>query len=62
MILVSFPCDEYIDQPKLTEQKNPFEYIVPPPPPPRGVGTTMRRHSNLGQIVQKVLEPEVFFH
>ena len=23
--------DEYIDRPKLTEQKNPFEYIVPPP-------------------------------
>ena len=26
--------DEYIDRPKLTEQKNPFEYIVLPPPPP----------------------------
>ena len=23
--------DEYIDRPKLTEQKNPFDYIVPPP-------------------------------
>ena len=23
--------NEYIDRPKLTEQKNPFEYIVPPP-------------------------------
>ena len=26
----------YIDRPKLTEQKNPFEYIVPPPPPKWG--------------------------
>ena len=32
MIPVSTLCDEYIDRPKLTEQKNPFEYIVPPPP------------------------------
>ena len=23
--------DDYIDRPKLTEQKNPFEYIVPAP-------------------------------
>ena len=33
MIPVSTLYDEYIDLPKLTEQKNPFEYIVPPPPP-----------------------------
>ena len=41
MILVSTLYDEYIDRPKLTEQKKkPVEYIVPPPPPPpRGVGT-----------------------
>ena len=32
MIPLTFLCDEYIDRPKLTEQKNPFEYIVPPPP------------------------------
>ena len=32
MIPLIFLCDEYIDRPKLTEQKNPFEYIVPPPP------------------------------
>ena len=31
MIPVSTLYDEYIDRPKLTEQKNPFEYIVPPP-------------------------------
>ena len=23
--------DDYMDRPKLTEQKNPFEYIIPPP-------------------------------
>ena len=37
MIPVSFLYDEYIDRPKLTEQKkNPVEYIVPPPPLKRG--------------------------
>ena len=37
MIPVSFLYDEYIDRPKLTEQKkNPVEYIVPPPPPQEG--------------------------
>ena len=41
MIPLTFLYDEYIDRPKLSEQKNPFEYIVPPPPPPppSGVGT-----------------------
>ena len=39
MIPVSTLYDEYIDRRKLTEQKNPFEEIVPPPS--RGVGTTM---------------------
>ena len=37
MISVSTLYDEYIDRPKLTEKKNPFEYIVPSPS--RGVGT-----------------------
>ena len=37
MIPLTFLYDEYIDWPKLTEQKNPFEYIVPPPT--SGVGT-----------------------
>ena len=31
MIPVSTLYDEYIDRRKLTEQKNPFEYIVPHP-------------------------------
>ena len=38
MIPVSTQYDEYIDWPKLTEQKNPFVFIVPPLS--RGVGTT----------------------
>ena len=37
MISLIFLYDEYIDRPKLTEQKNPFEYIVPSPT--SGVGT-----------------------
>ena len=40
MVPVSTLYDEYIDRPKLTEQKNPVEYIVPPRPS-RGVGTIM---------------------
>ena len=35
MIPFTFLCDKYIDRPKLSEQKNPFAYIVPPPPPPQ---------------------------
>ena len=31
MIPLTTLYDDYIDRPKLTEQKNPFEYIVPPP-------------------------------
>ena len=31
MTPLTYLYDEYIDQPKLSEQKNPFEYIVPPP-------------------------------
>ena len=37
MMLLTFLCDEYIDLSKLSEQKIPFEYIVPPPT--SGVGT-----------------------
>ena len=37
MIPIGALFDQYIDQPKLIEQKNPFEYKVPPPP--RLVGT-----------------------
>ena len=40
MTPLTFLYDEYIDRPKLSEQKKPFEYIVPPPQPPTcGVGT-----------------------
>ena len=31
MIPLATLYDEYNDRSKLTEQKNPFEYIVPPP-------------------------------
>ena len=31
MIPLTTLYDGYIDRPKLTEQKNPFEYLVPPP-------------------------------
>ena len=31
LIPITTLYDENIDRPKLTEQKNPFEYIVPPP-------------------------------
>ena len=36
MIPLTILHDEYIDRPKLTEQKNPFEYIVSPHPPQVG--------------------------
>ena len=31
MVSFSILYDEYIDRPKLTEQKKPFVYILPPP-------------------------------
>ena len=31
MIPLTALYDDYIDWPKLSEQKKPFEYIVPPP-------------------------------
>ena len=33
MIPLTILYDEYIDSRKLTEQNNPFDYIVPPPSP-----------------------------
>ena len=39
MIPLTFLYEEYIDGPKLSEQKNPFEYLVPSPT--SGVGTMM---------------------
>ena len=40
MIPLTVLYDEYIDRPKSTEQKNPFDYLVPPPT--SGVGTIKR--------------------
>ena len=31
MIPLTTLCHEYIDEPNLSEQKKPVEYIVPPP-------------------------------
>ena len=39
MMPLTFLYDEYIDRPKLSEQKNQFEFIVPPPT--SGVRTIM---------------------
>ena len=39
MIPLTILYDDYIDRRKLTEQKKPFEYIVPPPL--KWVGTKM---------------------
>ena len=36
VISLIFLYDEYIDRPKLSEQKKPIEDIVPPPPPQVG--------------------------
>ena len=38
MVPLTTLYDDYIDRPNLTEQKKPFEYIVPPPI--KWVGTT----------------------
>ena len=50
MIPVSTLYHEYIGRPKLTEQKNPFEYIVPPPPS-RGVETKNENRLNFGTLI-----------
>ena len=42
MIPLTFLYDEYIHRPKLSEQKKPFEYIVPPPS--SGIGTKNPNH------------------
>ena len=58
MIPLTVLCDEYIDRPKLSEQKKPFEYIVPPPT--SAVGTTITKRylcsdKNEGSSIIKVL-------
>ena len=59
MIPVTFLHDEYIDRPKLSEQKkHPFEYIVPPPPT-SGVGTRIRKKQSNKKISIKVYEKEL---
>ena len=53
MIPLTFLYDDYIYRPKLTEQKNPFEYIVPPPPPPQ-VGSEQKSSESL--LINEKLE------
>ena len=56
MMPVSTLYDEYIDRPKLTEQKNPFEYIVPPPS--RGAGKNMILYdcSEISSVVGRIFD------
>ena len=54
MIPLTFLYDEYIDRPKLTEQKKPFEYIVPPR---SGVGTI-----TLPCVCREKQDHCIFFH
>ena len=49
MIPLTFLYEEYIDRPKLSEQKNTFEYIVPLPT--SGVGTK-RKTQNFRNFIQ----------
>ena len=45
MILLTIHYNEDMDRSKLTEQKNPFEYIVPPPT--SGVGTIVNDNKDM---------------
>ena len=56
MIPRTFLYDEYIGRPKFTEQKKPFEYIVPPPT--SGVGTKMFEFCNLCSTATVLLGPQ----
>ena len=66
MIPLTFLYDEYIDRPKLTEQKNPFEYIVPPPTSRVGtkknLNKTFFKLKTIRQLVRKIglLNPPFF--
>ena len=44
MIPLTTLYDEYIDRSKMSEQKNPVEYIVPPTPPPPQEGLEQFPH------------------
>ena len=56
MIPLTILYDEYIDWPKLTEQKNPFEYIVPPPPPHKWGRNKIIKDHNQKRAVSKFLQ------
>ena len=59
MILLTFLYDEYIDKPKLSEQKKPFEYIIPPPT--SGVGTIIIRLREKQSVFNKVSKSLYFW-
>ena len=52
MILLTTLCDDYIDRPKLSEQKNPFDYIVPLPLKWVGTTTTVEMYSSTSKAVR----------
>ena len=57
MIPLTFLSDEYIDQPKLSEQKNPFDYLVPPPPPHKW-GRNKKRNGSCKTNIYSTLLPK----
>ena len=58
MIPLTFLYDEYIDRPKSSEQKKPFECLVPPPT--SGVGTIVHA-KELAQISFRKLSMPIFY-
>ena len=56
MITIKFLYGEYIDRAKLTDQKNPFEHIVPPPPPQVGSEQIIFYHGTFYVIVYSFME------
>ena len=55
MIPLTILYDEYIDQPNLTEQKKPVEYIVPPSPLKGG-----RNNYLFDFVLEYLLKEEIF--
>ena len=56
MIPLTNLYEEYIDRPKCSEQKNPFEYIVPPPT--SGVGTKKLQKME-SKLMQRGLQRQI---
>ena len=60
MIPLTFLYDEYIDRPKLSEQKKPFEYIVLPPQvgPEQLITHFTTHHTDFAQNLKTLLKGE----